>query len=391
MTFATQTQELLETTFSESLQVDEEAGVIRNVKILGRQSRNRREYSVRAMESAARLYEGMGVKLNHPPRDNPGKERLFEEGFGELRNTRFDNSRGGCFGDLHYLKHHPLAGAVVEAAQRFPKQLGMSHNARGEVSRRGDRFIVEDVEEVLSVDLVSRPATNEGLFESEETNPMSKKTVRQVIEAAREGSLGRKWLERLVEMEMVSPEMAVEAPSSADMSPEGAVTAAFRNKVMAVFDDESLDAKATIKAISDLVKQHEKVLQSLTDKKPAGEGEEEAAAAGDGGGMSESAQVKQLNDKLTSLTEQLDTLTKREQIRGVLSRHGLAESDLESERLKLLEQQADADAMEAIVESWPPYMKASRRGGPRSAPLTESSGGLDKFPEDAKEFAKAAR
>src|SRR5205823_5411501 len=66
---------LLEITFSENPTVDRDAGVIRGVKVLGRTSRNGREYSDRALAEAARFYEGIGVNLNHPDRRETAIER----------------------------------------------------------------------------------------------------------------------------------------------------------------------------------------------------------------------------------------------------------------------------------------------------------------------------
>lgn len=74
-----QLTQLLEVTFSDSSQVDRDAGVIRGVRILGRSSRNGREYSDQALTQAARLYEGLGVNLNHPDRPPAGAARTIEK------------------------------------------------------------------------------------------------------------------------------------------------------------------------------------------------------------------------------------------------------------------------------------------------------------------------
>lgn len=142
--------------------VDAEAGIIRGVRILGRTSRNGRRYSDKALESAARLYDGRKVNVNHI-REGKG-ERPLQDAFGEIRNPVVK----GDFveGDLHYLTKHSLAPVIAEAAQKFPKSFGLSHHAEGETRREGKDTIVEDVTAVHSVDLVSDPATNNGLFES---------------------------------------------------------------------------------------------------------------------------------------------------------------------------------------------------------------------------------
>jgi phenylpyruvate tautomerase PptA (4-oxalocrotonate tautomerase family) len=72
----------------------------------------------------------------------------------------------GVYADLHYLTRHPLAEMIAEAAERMPEALGLSHNAEGRTTRQGDAEIVEEITRVVSVDLVSDPATTLGLFES---------------------------------------------------------------------------------------------------------------------------------------------------------------------------------------------------------------------------------
>lgn len=144
--------------------VDRAAGIIRGVSILGRTSVNGREYSDTAMRDAARLYEGARVRINHPDRRNPYRERSLSEEFGTLKNVRLEGSR--VKGDLHFVKSHPDAEWILERAERFPDKLGLSHNADGKSSRRGGREVVESLSRVVSVDLVNEPATTGGLFES---------------------------------------------------------------------------------------------------------------------------------------------------------------------------------------------------------------------------------
>jgi|GEM_PF-2533197 len=148
------------------MRVNSETGVIFGVKILGRESSNGRVYSERAIKSAARLYEGIGVNINHTERNNPDRDRRLDEMFGVIKNTRIKQSDGAVYGDLFYLKSHPLAPAIVEAAQRMPNHFGLSHHAEGRVVRENGQAIVEDIDRVFSVDVVRQPATNRGLFES---------------------------------------------------------------------------------------------------------------------------------------------------------------------------------------------------------------------------------
>lgn len=150
-----------------TLRVDEESGVIRNVKILGRHSLRGRRYTDQAMQDAARLYEGVAVNFDHPDERHLAAVRGFFDQIGRLRNCRVVGD--GVYGDLEYLKSHPGAPMLVESAKRFPNLMGLSHNADGPNRRDPDgTVVVEGLTEVRGVDIVTRPATNKGLFESRE-------------------------------------------------------------------------------------------------------------------------------------------------------------------------------------------------------------------------------
>jgi len=170
------TVSLWETTFSETPQVDREAGVIRGVKILGRTSRNQRVYAPGALHAAARLYEGLAVNVDHPHGRTPAAPRQVAEGLGWLSAIRVTDE--GVYGDLHYLRSHPQAEMIVEAAERNPWRFGLSHNAEGRVVKQGQEWVVESVERVHSVDVVQSPATNRGLFES--CDPSAPPTLREL-------------------------------------------------------------------------------------------------------------------------------------------------------------------------------------------------------------------
>jgi len=151
--------------------VDYAHGVIRGVKILGLESQNgiddmpdveRRIYTRRSLEAAMHLYEGVGVNVNHPSR--PNEQRDSDDGFGTLRNIRLEED--GLYGDLVFLKTHPMAKRVCEAAECMPHLFGLSHNADARGEQRGDAFVVSEITTVRSVDLVRDPATTKGLFES---------------------------------------------------------------------------------------------------------------------------------------------------------------------------------------------------------------------------------
>lgn len=155
---------LLEIAFSESPKVDREKGLIRGVKILGKQSQNGRTYSNAALEEAAHIYEGIGVNIDHAPPGTSAPNRCFADGFGYLQNIHQQDE--SVYGDLVYLKTHHLAEQICEAAERMPHHFGLSHHAEGTVTRDGETTLVDHISHVHSVDIVRNPATSNGLFES---------------------------------------------------------------------------------------------------------------------------------------------------------------------------------------------------------------------------------
>lgn len=150
------------------LVVDRQAGIIKNIKIIGFVSENKRKYSPKTLRAAVPLYEGIKVNINHPKK--PNDPRDTEDRFGKFVNVRFVEGEG-IFGDLLFLKAHELAERVCEAAEReeLNDVFGMSHNAQGEGAMTKDGFFdVHKITEVRHVDLVADPATTKSLCESKE-------------------------------------------------------------------------------------------------------------------------------------------------------------------------------------------------------------------------------
>lgn len=145
--------------------VDREAGVVYGVKVLGRESKNGRVYSAEAIERAKGLYENAVVNADHPAQ--PGRDRSIQDRIGWLRNVRVGTD--GLYADLHLLMSDPRAPKIIEAAEKNPALLGLSHNAEGRTHQQGDLTIVDEISEVHSVDVVADPASVNGLFEGVQT------------------------------------------------------------------------------------------------------------------------------------------------------------------------------------------------------------------------------
>lgn len=162
--------------------VDLENHVIRNVKILGPNSKNGRTYTEAAMRQALALYEGAKVNLNHP-KGSPSSPRDYQDRLGHLANVQYREQ--SLYGDFHFNPKHPIAEQLVHDAQHSPNSGGFSHNVQASTSRQNGRIVVESINRVQSVDLVADPATTNGLFEHTEEPEMSlaEMTLEQIFAA----------------------------------------------------------------------------------------------------------------------------------------------------------------------------------------------------------------
>lgn len=147
-------------------QVDRANGIIRDVKVIGFESKNGRLYTPDALRKAVSKYEGAKVNIDHPPANDPLRPRSVADRIGTLRNVRFVEA-SGLHADFHFNPKHPLAEQVAWAAEHDPTSIGFSHNAMVKQGRRQDgKQFIEDIDRVVSVDLVADPATTNGVFES---------------------------------------------------------------------------------------------------------------------------------------------------------------------------------------------------------------------------------
>ena len=337
---ASKRADLREVAVSEAVKVDAEAGIIRDVKIISPVSKNGRTYSVRALEQACKLYSGATVNLNH--RDRTG--RNVEEGFGVISRPRVQGD--GVYGDLEYLKSHPMAAVIVERAQRFPNTFGLSHDAVGEVTAGKNGDEVTSIFEVVSVDLVNSPATVRGLFESEERK--GKPRMSTVLEWFRKASVkllpGKshlKEIEKLSEMEgpMDAPMEVVDGASSDEQ-----IKSAFRSMIMAAVDDEGLDIQATLNKIKEILKTQEKLL-GIGEKKPD-------AAAGDGEKMPESIQaaLDALKSQMAEVLKEKQAAGKNANVREAIENSGYTLADFTERQLELIGRQTDIESMQEMAE-----------------------------------------
>jgi hypothetical protein len=176
-----------EVSFKEAtFDIAEDHVAIRNVVLLGAESKNKRKYLRDAMEKAVDLYGNVRAFANHQSEGTPfapgGPDVMMLAG--KFTNPRFDSHEMKIRADFEGLHaEDPITQKFVHIAQNMSDIAGFSHNAKGKIRVEDGVEIVEEIKEVYSVDLVAYPATTSGIFESEE-NKM--KAVITTEEAARE-------------------------------------------------------------------------------------------------------------------------------------------------------------------------------------------------------------
>ncbi|WP_013626594.1 hypothetical protein [Rubinisphaera brasiliensis] len=230
--------ELLEQTYgTDAHNIDREAGVIRNVKLIGLKSRNGRRYLETALREAASMYEGAKCYLDHWRKSD---DRPTKDHFGKFTNVRFEEGKG-LFADLHYLKSHPEADTIVERAERMPDTFGLSHNAVGTTRVENGEVLVESIQQVNSVDIVSEPGTNASLFESSPPEKSTMKTtLKSLLARHQKTSRTRERLYEMVAADVVPEETEVEVQeeSSPEDQLKAGLMAAIAKKLESATADE---------------------------------------------------------------------------------------------------------------------------------------------------------
>ncbi len=310
------------------LRVDRANGVIHNVKVLGLKSANGRRYLQEAIKKAIGLYEGKGSYLNHSKR--PGEERDVRDQVAWLENVRVEDD--GAYADWCYFKEHRDVMPLVEAAERNPKLFGLSHNVRGRERRENGENIIEAIEAVHSIDVVTDPATTSGWFES---TTMSTKPLKEIRASLPADSQAAKFL-ALLEQDGMG-DLPMEAPATGG-SPEDAIKNGFKAAIHAIVDDDSLDMAGKLAKIKEILKAQEKLMGGGSGN---GDGEKKA----DEGAAEESR-------KLHAKVQQLEAgLAVRDMVEEAGLRFATAEARrafakslvplAESERKVLIEERKD--------------------------------------------------
>ena len=344
--------------------IDKENRVNRGVKIIGLHSGNSvrvvgidsdetYDYTPEALEAAIPLYERVVVNLDHPEFeiDRNGERHAVSvtktaQRFGRLVNVKFIEEKG-LFCDLEFLATHPQAPMIIEAAERMPETIALSHNARGKVVKQDGRYVVNEISEVRSVDLIAeKPGTTHSLFEQLTDKEITmadhiataepekiqteelhgdEETTRLVPEQGEEGVENK---EEVTEQEEVAPD------------PGQMVEAGFRAAINALLDDDSLSDDALKSKLDELVtkRAETKAVLSGGDSSEVAEGEheeedkvvaeqEEQKKDDAGGAIAESLALSVVVKKYRNMKRENETLKRESEARDLLESKGVKASE----------------------------------------------------------------
>jgi hypothetical protein len=142
---------------------DQPSRMMRNIALSGTESKNGYRYSEQALRRAVRLYDQKPVFLDHAEKPADAAARSTRDLVGSIVNPRFEEGR--LRGDVRVLDTESGRTFLALAEGNSPG-VGMSHVVLAQ--RSVDGAVVERIEEVISVDVVVRPATTSTFRESKD-------------------------------------------------------------------------------------------------------------------------------------------------------------------------------------------------------------------------------
>lgn len=392
---------------SAPLKVDK--GVIYDVKVLGWTSPNSHgmngakstRYTREAAQKALPLYEGATVAFNHPGPRDASRNREFDEAFGVLRNVRL--TEDGIRADLHYYESDPRAGKLLEDVKRGMNNFALSHNATGRGEVRDGVYVIEEITDVASVDIVLNAATNTSLRESR--HMAKKRTTLKVflegIESKFDGAK-RERVKKLLEMDDYGGDSAMEIDDAEPSDPDQALADGFEAAIINVFRGDGTDQEKAAK-IKKLLKAHESTKE---DAGGGGEGEETDAeeSEDDEETDTEESECEDDMNKGKNAKESLDLKKRLDELEAKDACRELCESldfTPTKDQLNSLMECRSPEARKTVANAFKASRQTQestggRRQSPRSAPpgggngsgkkLTES-----KIPDDPKALANWLR
>lgn len=149
--------------------------VLENMAVIGLKSKNGREYPTDTRKRALPLFEGAKAYANHPKKGEEDNARGVAEAIGIHRNVYYDPKTDLVRSNLHLSPTDFVKGYIVPHAKTNPSIIGNSINGGGKLTESGK---VLEITKIHSIDLVTDPATTNGLFESvDKTKPEGENTM----------------------------------------------------------------------------------------------------------------------------------------------------------------------------------------------------------------------
>ena len=161
---------LYEETSLQRSRVDAENRIIRDVLVCGLKSKNDRSYPRDVLERALPLYSDRPVRMGVSGRDGIAEHRAmvpdfsgdaFSDRVGALKNVRI--AHDGVRAEI-LVREGAMGDHLLWIAENSPRQVGLSHEAHGDIDHNGR---VREIDTVAAVAVVDFPGTTRGLFESE--------------------------------------------------------------------------------------------------------------------------------------------------------------------------------------------------------------------------------
>lgn len=232
--------------------------VVREVLLCGATSANRRRYRKEAFAGdRVKRYEGRPVFLDH---GDPRGPRKYADKIATVENVRL-RSDGMPVGDIAINPKHPLAEAVLWDAENKPRSCGMSHVANCETVTSPDGWEeITEVVEVVSVDLVTDPATTKGFHEHKARAMTLREYAEQFAKVPGATAAQIVAVKRLAEMDDMG-DVPLGTPA-ADVSPEDGIKDAFKQAIAHLVDQcmsGDGDPKECLKKIKKLIDSHGEV------------------------------------------------------------------------------------------------------------------------------------
>lgn len=370
------------------MKVDREAGVVRDVKVIGLKSKNGREYTEAALSGAISLYEGTKVNINHP-KGNPGSPRDYQDRFGKLEGLYLKPGDGLYAREFKFNPKHALAEQFAWDAENAPENLGLSHNVEGKTTSRKGSLVVESISKVRAVDLVADPATTSSLFESENTV-----TLDEILEATKATkSFARSLVEAFGQMapQMGQTPVPMQAPQPGQPPMAGQqpqvnqqLKSAITALVTAIASDETFSADE----IAEKVKQAVEIARGKSGKLPTDDKDPEESE--DENMFEDPEKKKKFEESVQAIvaqatqpiTEQLEAANKELAARKVLESKG---ATVNAQLLGELLECEDEDAMKSLVAGWSPQKLGKAKPTVRSLQEQQTAG---KFPETHESFLR---